>query len=79
MPSFLPEDLLIVIDRRVEDRVHINAHQVLKVLIIAGRDRVDGLIRVGERIQKRIQRPLHQFDKGILHRVPVRAAEHRML
>ena len=47
MPAFLHEDLLLFSDVRMEDRVHVNIHEVLEIGIIAACDRINGLIRVG--------------------------------
>ena len=69
MPSLLFEDLLMLIDIRMEHRVHIDAHQILEIRIIAARDRIDGLLRVRHRIQKRVQRPFHQLHERILDRI----------
>ena len=58
--------------------VQIDMHQILKILIITAGHRIDRLIRIGHGIEKRIQTPLRQLNKGILHRKMFRTAQHRM-
>ena len=50
VPTFLHEDLLLFSDIRMEDGVHIYVHKVLEIRLIAARDRVHGLVRVGHRV-----------------------------
>ena len=50
VPAFLHEDLLLFSDIRMEDGVHIYVHKVLEIRLIAARDRVHGLVRVGHRV-----------------------------
>ncbi len=64
---------------RVKDRIHIHIHQVVKVLQVGAGDRVAGLVGVGEGVQEGVERALDQLDKGLLDRVLVGAAEHRVL
>ena len=49
-PAFLTEYQFIAINVRVEYRVNVNVHQVPKVLIVAARNRIDGLVGIGDRI-----------------------------
>ena len=46
VPAFLHEDFLLFSDIRVEDRVHVNVHEVLEISVVAACDRINGLIRV---------------------------------
>ena len=55
MPALLHEDFLIIIDGRIENRIQIHIHQVVKILIVAACHRVHGLIRVGHGIEEGIQ------------------------
>ena len=52
MPAFLPENLLLFIDIRMEYCIQIDMHQILKVLIITACYRIHGLVRIGHGIQK---------------------------
>ena len=55
VPSFLTEDLLLLINVRVKNRIQINVHQILEILVITAGYRITGLIRVGHGIQEGIQ------------------------
>ena len=79
MPAFLLEDLLMVVNVRVQHRIHIDIAKILKILIVFRRDRIHRFVRIGDRVQERVQRPFHQFHKRILHGEFVRSAEHGML
>ena len=46
VPAFLHEDFLLFSDIWVEDRIHVNVHEVLEIGIVAACDRINGLIRV---------------------------------
>jgi hypothetical protein len=46
-------------DERVQHRIHVNVHQVIEILQILAGNRVTGLIRIRECIDKRSQRALH--------------------
>ena len=70
---------LRIIDIRIEYRIHIYIHQVLKILVVAARYRIHRLIREGHCIQESIQRTLRQFNKRILERILLRTTEHGML
>ena len=50
MPALLAENLLFFIDIRIQNRVHIDVHQVLEIFIVAACNRVYRLIRVGHRV-----------------------------
>ena len=49
-PALLAEDLLVAVYIWVKYGVHIYMHQILKVLLIAARHRIDRLIRIGHGI-----------------------------
>ena len=78
-PAFLAENLLLLVEKGVKDRIQIDIHQVLKVLRVAARNRIDRAVRVGHRIQEGIQRALHKLHERILGPVLLRAAEHGVL
>ena len=78
-PALLPEDGGVVVDGRVEHSVEIHPHQGQKVLGVAAGNGVQRLVREGQRIQKGVHRVFEQFDEGLLDRVAVRPAEHRVL
>ena len=78
-PAFLPEDFLMLIDVRVEHGIHVDVHQILKILVVAACHRINGLVRIGHGIQEGIQGAFHQFHEGILRREILRAAQDRML
>ena len=50
MPALLAENLLFFIDIRMQNRVHIDVHQVLEIFVVAACNRVYRLIRVGHRV-----------------------------
>ena len=50
MPASLLKDLSVLVDVRMKYRIHIDTHQVLKIRIVAARHRIDGLLRVRDRI-----------------------------
>ena len=79
MPAFLPEDLAFLIDIRVEDRVQIYMHQILKITVIAAGDRVARFVRISHRVEEGIERPFDQLHKRILKRKIARTAEHAVL
>ena len=78
-PALLTEDLRFMVDGGVEHRVQIHVDQVEKILIVPGAHGIDGLIREGEGVQKGLHGAFQQLHEGLLYRIPVRAAEHRML
>ena len=53
-PSFLPENLFMLINIRIQHRVHVYMHQILKILVITAGNRIHCLIRIGHRIKKGI-------------------------
>ena len=40
-------------------------HQIVKIFFIGGCHRIYGLVGIRHRVQERIQRALHDFDKRI--------------
>ena len=79
VPALLHEDLGVLAHGRIEHCIEIDVHEILEVLGIAAGHGVHRLVRVGHRIQERIQRALHELDERLLQRVLARAAERRML
>ena len=51
MPALLFEDFLMLINIRIKDRIHINMHEILKVLVIAACHRIQCLVRIGGGIE----------------------------
>ena len=78
-PSLLAEDFFMLINIRMKHGIHIDIHQILKILIITACDRIHRLIRIRHGIQKGVQRSFDQFHKRILSREFLRSAEYRML
>ena len=62
-----------------KDRVEIHVDQIVKVLQILAGHRITGPIRIGEGVEKGIERPLEQLDERLLHRVFAGAAQHGVL
>ena len=50
VPALLPENLFFFIDVGMQHGIHVNIHQVLKILFIAACHRIHGLIRIGHGI-----------------------------
>ncbi len=50
MPAFLHKYFLLLIDIRIENRVQINMHQILKILVIAACYRIYRFVRIGHGI-----------------------------
>ena len=50
VPAFLTKDRFVGINVRIEHCIQIHMHQVLKILVIAACDRINGLIRIGHGI-----------------------------
>ena len=55
IPALLAENLLFLVNVRVKNRIQINVHQILEILVITAGYRITGLIRVGHGIQEGIQ------------------------
>ena len=79
MPALLLEDLLPVINVGMKYGIQIDIHQIMKILVIAGRYRIDGLVGIGHGVQERIERTLGQLNEGILCGILLRSAENGML
>ena len=79
MPALLPEDFFVSVDVRIENRIQIDIHQILKIRVIAAGNRVNRLVRICHGIQECIQRSLCQFHKRVLQRKFSGTAEHRVL
>ena len=47
MPALLAENLFLLIDIRMENRIHIHIHQILKILIITACHRIYRFVRIG--------------------------------
>ena len=75
VPAFLHEDLTVLVDVRIEDRVHVDVHEVVEVLVVAGRDGIEGLVRVGHRVEEGIERTLRQLHERIAGGIIFGAAE----
>ncbi len=54
-------------------------HQIVKIFFIGGCHRIYGLVGIRHRVQERIQRALHDFDKRIFDGKIPRAAQNRVL
>ena len=78
MPALLPEDFFVSVDVRIENRIQIDIHQILKIRVIAAGNRVNRLVRICHGIQECIQRSLCQFYKRVLQRKFSGTAEHRV-
>ena len=77
VPALLPEDVLA--DAGMEDRIHIDVHQVVEILKVGAGHGIAGLVREGESIEEGLERALEQLHERLLDRVFVRTAEHGML
>ena len=79
MPSFLHEDLAVAVNVRIEDRVHIDVHEVFKILVVAGSDGIESLVRVSHRVEEGIEGTFRELHERIAGREILRAAENGML
>ena len=78
-PALLPEDLALVVNGRVQHRVQIDVHQVEEIPVVPAGDGVHRLVRVGHGVEECLDGALQQLHEGLLHRVLVGPAEHRVL
>ena len=78
-PALLAEDLRTVVDRRMEYGIQIHIHQIQKILIVPAGYGINRLIRESHRVQEGLHRAFQKLHERLLHRVFVRAAQHRML
>ena len=76
VPAFLLEAFFV--DAGEEHGVEVDVHEVVEVLKIGAGDRIAGLVREGEGVQKGLERPFEQFDEGFLHGVFFGAAQDGM-
>ena len=76
MPAFLPEGVFR--DQRKQHRIEIHINEVVKVLQVLARHRIGGLVRKCHGVEEGVERPLQQFDEGLLHRIFAAAAQDRM-
>ena len=67
-PALLAEDFFVLVDIWIEYRIHIYMHQILEILVIAARNRINRLVRIGHGIQKSVQGTFHQFYERVLNR-----------
>ena len=79
MPALLLEDGSLGVKLGEEHGVEVDAHEVQQVLLVGARNRVHRLVREGQGVQEGLHRRLEQVDEGLLHRVEVAAAQHRVL
>ena len=79
MPALLAEYLALAVYHRTENGVEIHPHQIQKILRVAAGYGVIGLVREGHRVQEGVHGSLHELDERLLHLIPLRAAEHRVL
>ena len=79
MPALLKEDLFPFVNIRIKDRIQINIHQILEILIVAAGNGIHGLIRIRHGIQKRVQGTFYQLYKRILGRIFAASAENAVL
>ena len=79
VPSLLLEDGALLVDRGVENGIHIDVHEVQKVLLVGARHRVHRFIRERHGVQKRLHGAFDEVDEGLFDGEFVRAAQHRVL
>ena len=79
VPALLLEDTRILDAVRMEHRVEVDIHQMLEVLLVAGGNRIHGLIRIRHRVQEGVEGALCKLHKRILQRKLRRSAQHGVL
>mmetsp|Transcript_3635 Transcript_3635/g.10466 ORF Transcript_3635/g.10466 Transcript_3635/m.10466 type:complete len:230 (-) Transcript_3635:478-1167(-) len=79
VPALLLKGLLIAYALWVEDGVHVDVHEVVEVLQVAGGYRVAGAVGVGEGVQEGVEGALHKLHKRLLDGVLPAAAQHAVL
>ncbi len=79
MPALLLENRPLGIDGGVEHRVHVDVHEVEQVLLVGGRDGIDGFVGISHGVQERLHGTLDEVHARLLHREFCRAAQHRVL
>ena len=76
MPAFLEEDGPG--DAGKKHGVKIDVNQIIEVAQVGGGHRVAGFVGVGEGVEKGVERPFEEFDKGFLDGVFLRSAQDRV-
>jgi hypothetical protein len=66
VPALLLEDAGALVDGRVQNRVQVDAHEVLQVGRVGGGHRVHGLVGEGHGVQEGLHARLEQVDEGLL-------------
>ena len=79
VPALLLENRPLGIDGGVEHRVHVDVHEVEQVLLVGGRDGIDGFVGISHGVQERLHGALDEVHERLLHREFCRAAQHRVL
>ena len=65
MPPFLHEYFFMLVYKRVEDRVHIDFHEVAEILIVAACYRVECLVRESHGVEEGLQRTLGKLHEWV--------------
>ena len=55
VPALLSENLLMLVNIREENRIHIHVHQIFEICVVAAGNGINRLVRVSHGIQKSIQ------------------------
>ena len=63
----------------MQHRVHVDPQKIDKILAVPAGYRVDSPVRESHGVEEGVQGAFHQFHKGFLHRVALRAAQDGML
>ena len=79
VPALLLKNGGLGIDGRVEHRVQVHVHQVVQILLVGGRNGVDGLVGVGHGVEERLHGALDQVHERLLDGKLGRSAQHRVL
>ena len=65
--------------RYLQHRISVDIHHIIKVLIILTCQHITCPIGIRERVQKRLQTPLHKLHERFLSSVLLRTAQNRVL
>ena len=76
VPSFLTERVWC--EQGKEHRVAIHVNEVEEIGLNLARHGIDGLVRIREGVEKRLERAFQEFLKRVLERKRARSAQHRM-
>ena len=79
MPSFLLEDGALTIDRRMQNRIHVDIDEIDQVLFVRAGHRIHGFIGKRQRIEKRLHRRFEQIHERLFNGKLLRSAQYRML